>query len=226
MTGQVLPEGDAALSLRLDEGTLDITNRLRAIVSHLDSDRPTGVLDVVPGHTTLLVRFDPARGDPDAIAAWMQSAANATSIDNQKMADTRVEIPVLYDPAVAPDLEDLAREKSISPAELIRRHCAPTYRCVVLGFRPGFPYLAGLDARLASPRLSTPRLRVAAGSVAIGGAQAGIYPGEGPGGWRIVGRTPLAVFALERSDPFLVHPGDEVTFVPINHARYRELGGT
>jgi inhibitor of KinA len=136
-----------------------------------------------------------------------------------------VEIPVLYDPLVAPDLEALAAEKGLSVHDLAAAHASGVYWCALLGFRPGFPFLGGLDRRLHAARLATPRVRVAAGSVGIGGQQTGVYPVESPGGWRLIGRTPVRLFTPEHADPFLVHPGDAVRFVAVDADRYQALGG-
>jgi inhibitor of KinA len=130
---------------------------------------------------------------------------------------------VLYHPDVAGDLLPLAAEKGLRPEELVARHTAPTYRCHMIGFRPGFPFLGGLDESLATPRLATPRLAVPAGAVAIGGRQTGIYPSCGPGGWRIIGRTPLVLFDPLRPEPFLIHPGDRVCFRAIDEKEFAAL---
>jgi inhibitor of KinA len=109
--------------------------------------------------------------------------------------------------------------------ELIALHTAPEYLVYMLGFRPGFPFLGGLDPRLFSPRLATPRVAVPAGSVGIGGQQTGVYPVRSPGGWRLLGRTPLRIFSPEVDPPFALSAGDRLRFVSIPEARYRELGG-
>src|SRR5690606_28604824 len=134
-----------------------------------------------------------------------------------------VEIPVCHAPAFAPDLDALAARAGLGRAEAVALHCAGEYRVAMTGFAPGFPYLLGLDPRLASPRLATPRTRVAAGSVAIGGAQTGIYPREGPGGWHLVGRTPATLFDPAREPPCLLAPGAIVRFVAIDETRFHAL---
>ncbi len=130
---------------------------------------------------------------------------------------------MLYHPDVAEDLLALAASKALTPEALIALHTGPLYRCHMLGFRPGFPFLGGLDPVLATPRLATPRLSVPAGAVAVAGRQTGIYPGRGPGGWRLIGRTPLVIFDPSRADPFLIHAGDQVSFVAIDRAQYLAL---
>jgi allophanate hydrolase subunit 1 len=134
-----------------------------------------------------------------------------------------VEIPVWYHPRVGPDLEELAREKKLSLEELISIHTEPDYLVYMLGFKPGFPFLGGLDERLWTPRLATPRLDVAAGSVGIGGQQTGIYSVRSPGGWRILGRTPFRLFDPHRENCFLIMPGDRVRFFSIEEREYLEM---
>jgi inhibitor of KinA len=220
--------GDSAVIIRLDDEISEPTlDRVLAVMAALDDRRIPGVLDVVPGYASVLVGFDPlitsAREIRQEIALAL--AAPADPAAGSETVPTLVQIPVLYDPEVAPDLVALAAERGLPVAALIDRHSRPTYRCHLLGFRPGFPFLGGLDPLLASARLATPRLRVAAGSVAIGGRQTGIYPLAGPGGWRIVGRTPVTLFDPGRARPFLVAAGDRVKLTPIDRAAFLALGG-
>jgi KipI family sensor histidine kinase inhibitor len=126
-----------------------------------------------------------------------------------------VEIPVAYGGEAGPDLESAAAELGMTPTQLAQRHAAGEYTVAMIGFAPGFPYLLGLDPALALPRLPTPRTAVPAGSVGIGGAQTGIYPRESPGGWRVIGCTPLALFDPAREPPALLAPGDRVRFVRV-----------
>ncbi len=224
MNVRIAPAGDSALRVRFGDTINDTINDVvLSAMARLDVERPPGVTDVVPGHTTLLVTFDPEHAEVAAVQGWVERTL-ALATEAIRPARRLVEIPVLYDPTVAPDLEPLAAEKGLSVDDLATLHAAPDYRCLLLGFRPGFPFLGGLDPRLWTPRLPTPRLRVAAGSVAIGGQQTGIYPVQSPGGWRIVGRTPVRLFDSERADPFLVRPGDRVRLVRIDAAGYDRLG--
>lgn len=199
-----------------------VSARVLAAAERLGAAAIPGVVDVVPGYDTLMVAYDPLQIAGDVVRDWIAGA-----IDGLGVAHTgrRVEIPVLYDPEVAPDLEALAAEKNLTVAELVALHTAPEYRCYLLGFRPGFPFLGGLDPRLVAPRLSSPRLRVPAGSVGIGGAQTGVYPVESPGGWRLIGRTPLRLFDPARVEPFLVRAGDTVRFVVIDRAAFDRGAG-
>jgi inhibitor of KinA len=224
----ILACGDQGYLVRFaDPPVIDeqVSARVRALVAVLDGDRPSGVLDVVPGYASVLVIHDPAV--PGELLPWLAGAVErAATAAAPAEAASAVEIPVLYDPEVAPDLEPVAREKDLTVEQVIALHSAPVYRCHLLGFRPGFPFLGGLDPRLVSPRLATPRLRVPAGSVGIGGAQTGVYPVASPGGWRIIGRTPARLFDPSRARPFLVNPGDRVRFVPIDRARFDAASGS
>jgi inhibitor of KinA len=216
--------GDQAFLIRVGEG-IDpaVGDGVLALLGRLDEERPPGVTDVVPGYATLLVIHD---GDHRQVRTWIERTIEDLGARPVAPPAARlVAIPVLYDPRVAPDLVPLAAEKGLTVAELVALHTAPRYRCYVLGFRPGFPFLGGLDPRLRASRLPTPRLRVPAGSVGIGGEQTGVYSVESPGGWRIVGRTPLCLFNPTAADPFLVHPGDSVVFYPVDADRFLALGG-
>ena len=221
--------GDAGLMIRLPGGiSAHSFDRVFALLAALRAARAPGWIDLVPGYTSILIVLDPLLTTPAATAAVARRVVRALDAmvvknNDSPSAARRIEIPVLYHPDVAPDLEALAAEKSWTVSALIDRHTAPLYRCHMLGFRPGFPFLGGLDPRLGTPRLATPRLSVPAGSVAVAGKQTGIYPSRGPGGWRIIGRTPLVLFDPARPDPFLIHAGDHVAFVPIDRARFDSL---
>ena len=134
-------------------------------------------------------------------------------------------IPIWYGGDAGPDLVDVAQQADLTPAETARLHASVTYRVYMLGFSPGFPYLGTVPDRLAVPRLPTPRRQVAAGSVGIAGTQTGIYPQASPGGWHLIGRTPVRLFNLSRPQPFLLAPGDLVRFVSIDEEEFAKLSG-
>lgn len=182
------------------------------------------MVDLVPSYASLLVTLDLVAADPVATFSRVRRVveeAAARSVDEPE--PRMVEIPVCYDPDVAPDLQEVARLHGMTAADASALHAAGDYRVHFLGFAPGFPYLGGLDPRLATPRLERPRTRVPAGSVAIGGAQTGIYPFAMPGGWRIIGRTPLPLFRAEHIPPCLLDLGDRVRFVAIDAARFGKI---
>jgi len=217
----VVPAGDQAFTVAFGAGVDAQTSaRVLAAAEQLAASRPAGVTDVVPGYDHLLVAYDPLAVEPGDVQAWI---AARIEVEAAPLAGRAVEIPVCYDPALAPDLEALAAEKGLTVEALAALHAAPAYRCYLLGFRPGFPFLGGLDDRLAAARLPSPRLRVPAGSVGIGGRQTGVYPVDSPGGWRLIGRTPLRLFDPARAEPFLIRAGDTVCFSPIDRAAYDQM---
>jgi inhibitor of KinA len=226
--------GDQGVLIRFgDEISPVVRQRVGAALRAFDGARLPWLVDCVPGYTTLLIRYDDAlasSADVQRVARAIAAAAvgGTGGSDGTDGGDggRRLEIPVWYDPEVAPDLEAVAAERGMSVGDVVALHSAPEYLVYLLGFRPGFPFMAAIDPRLEVPRLPTPRPEVAPGSVAIAGRQTAIYPSRSPGGWRILGRTPLSIFDPARGDdPFTLHPGDRVRFVPVDGATYKaELG--
>lgn len=213
---------DDALLLRLGERIeVDLNARAHAIAAALSAAAPPWLVDVVPAYASVAVFFD-AMVLGNAAHAQVERALRAAleSAGARDACGREVEIPVCYGGAHGQDLQDSAQALEISEGELIQRHAAGLYTVGMIGFAPGFPYLLGLDPTLALPRLATPRTRVPAGSVAIGGAQTGIYPRGGAGGWRLLGRTPVTLFDPARGQPCLLSPGDHVRFVPIDAAAF------
>jgi KipI family sensor histidine kinase inhibitor len=170
----------------------------------------TGVLDVLPTYRTVAVYFDPLEGDVDVIRAAMERAADAPASD---VPGALVEVPVVYGGVHGPDLDVVAAFAGVSEEEVVLRHTASEYRVFMLGFLPGFAYLGSVPSSIAAPRRSSPRVRVPAGSVGIAGLQTGVYPFEAPGGWQIIGRTPMPMFDPRRAEPARLAPGDRVRFV-------------
>jgi inhibitor of KinA len=194
---------------------------LRAIAA-LERAGIRGLRNIHPAYASVLAVCDPLA----IVAAEFERAVlHAIESGNLGGQPTRpvVEIPVCYARPHAPDLDELAARHGLPPGEVVRLHSSADYVVCFLGFVPGFPYLAGLPDVLATPRLAVPRKKVPAGSVAIGGAQAGIYPFATPGGWRLIGRTPLHLFQVERDPPALLSAGDRVRFVPIAEEEFSTL---
>ena len=217
------PLGEAALLLRLgDRIDIGANCRVHALAARLQSQRPPWLREIVPAYASLALHLDPEAfagdaidRDPDPLAvaeAWLRDMLHEALEDNAPASSRLVEIPVCYGGANGPDLATLAQHSGLSVAHVVERHYAIEYTVAMLGFAPGFPYLLGLDPALQMPRLATPRVKVPAGSVAIGGEQAGIYPRESPGGWRIIGHTTLTLFDAARESPSLLQPGDHVRF--------------
>jgi KipI family sensor histidine kinase inhibitor len=223
---RLLPEGEGGLLVQLGDAVdPDVNARVHALARAVGRRLGPLVLEVVPSYASLLVVFDPLRIDRARLEARV--AALAGDVEGIRAAPPRrvVEVPVCYGGDLGPDLEDVARVTGLAAGEVIARHAAPIYRVYLLGFTPGFPYLGGMDAALACPRLPSPRLRVPAGSVAVAGAQTGVYPVESPGGWRLLGRTPLRLFdpSPGARRPFLLAAGDGLRFVPVDRARFEAL---
>lgn len=215
---RIRAQGEGGIVVELGEAIDDAVNaRVHALARAVRERLGAAVEEVVPSYRSLLVVHDPLRSPRAALVRRLR--ALAARVEAPRTGPRRVvRVPVRYGGAAGPDLDEAARLCGLSPEELVRRHAAPVYRVHLLGFTPGFPYLGGLDPSIAVPRLAVPRTRIPAGSVAIGGEQTGIYPVESPGGWRLVGRTPLRLFdpapAAER--PFLLAPGDGVRFAPVD----------
>jgi KipI family sensor histidine kinase inhibitor len=187
--------------------------RVMGLAAALENDRPAGVRDVVSSYASLAVHFD--SDHLEEIREWIGSV---TVVDRLTEGQER-EIPVCYGGKYGPDLVELAKATGLSMEEVVAMHSGPSYTVAAVGFSPGFPYLLGLPDRLRVPRLHTPRLAVPAGSVAVAGEQAGIYPFTSPGGWHLLGRTDVRLFDPSLPHPALLKPGDKVRFVPVNECK-------
>ncbi len=204
--------GEGALLARLPARICRSTHRaIRALHHAVEREGIAGIRELVPCYAELRIDFDPAIVDADTLRERV--GALGVVLDAVVLPQPRsVEVPVCYD---GPDLAIVARHTGLDEDEVVRRHSTPGYQVYMLGFVPGFAYLGGLDPRLATPRLPTPRVAVPAGSVGIAGCQTGIYPLATPGGWNIIGHTPLRLFDPAAERPFHFEPGDQVRFVPI-----------
>lgn len=223
--------GEDVLLLRVANMPDAAANRsVHALAAAIQANRPPWLRELVPAYATLALQVDvgalicDAHADPlEHARHWLETQAFESAPHLHADAALALEIPVCYGGEHGPDLDAVAAHAGLRAQDVIERHAAATYTVAMLGFAPGFPYLLGLDAALAMPRLDTPRTRVPAGSVGIGGAQTGIYPREGPGGWRLIGRTPLALFDATRNAPSVLQPGQAVRFVPIDTAGFDRL---
>ncbi len=209
----IIALGDSCIALHLaDVIDPDVNARCIALAAMLEQRALPGVRDVIPAYNSVTVHFDPRLTNGQRVGAELGRLAEAAPRAPQGDLRT-IEIPVKYGGELGPDLAAVAEFAKCSQADVVRLHAGRPYRVYMLGFLPGFAYLGSVDARIAMPRLETPRVRVAAGSVGIAGEQTGIYPCDTPGGWRIIGRTSTRVFDATRAEPFLLKPGDHVKFV-------------
>jgi len=229
---RLYPLGDAAVVLELGQAIAPATHRLIQAFARLLAQQPLpGLRECVPAFTTLTVYYDPAAlfgpGRPapyEQVASYLQSlgpAALVAAADH--VPGPVVEIPVCYGGDFGPDLGLVAGYAQLSIAEVIACHTQPSYLVHMVGFAPGFPYLGGLDARLATPRRAAPRPLVPAGAVGIAGLQTGMYSLPTPGGWQLIGRTPLRLFDAARAQPSLLQAGDRLRFVPISESEFHLL---
>ena len=220
-----LSQGETGLVVEFGE-TIDpfINTRVHALARTIASEYKQLVKAVVPTYRSFLVFFDPlqiSRGD--LIAKIDALAATAEAVQTAVAAVKIIIIPTLYGGEAGPDLEFVARHNQLSPAEVVQIHCSVPYRIYMIGFTPGFPYLGGMSERIAAPRLKVPRTVIPAGSVGIAGAQTGLYPVESPGGWQLIGRTPVKVFNPDRDQPFLYSAGDFLRFESISADEYLRI---
>lgn len=199
-----------------------VNERVRAMTAQLRKDPPEGLEFVLPAYRSLALVYDPLFTAPPILKeAVLAQASLLTGTDIP--APCTVDIPVCYGGDFGPDIQFVAGHNGLSVQDVIARHTGQTYRIYAIGFAPGFCYLGGLDKRLHTPRLETPRTVVPAGSAGIAEAQTGIYPLDSPGGWRLIGRTPLKLFDAGRDRPFLYQAGDSLRFVAISPEEYRRL---
>jgi inhibitor of KinA len=235
---QITPLGDSALTLHVREAFDESPNdTLDQVLGYFDflrrADLP-GVIELAPAYTTVTLFYDPARAvaagaDPNSVFEWVAARVHTEiangSIRLKRTPGSAIEIPVCYDQKFAPDLDEVSHRVGLTVEQVIEMHSSANYRVNCLGFTPGFPYLSGLPAELATPRRPVPRKEVPAGSVAIGGSQTGIYPATSPGGWNVIGRTPARLFIPSKNPPALLCPGDNVRFRPISRSEFDHLVG-
>ena len=220
---RIVPAGDSALIVEFEERIDPAINaRAIALADLLQAAAIAGVRDVVPTYRSVAVFFDPLRTNYDTLLERIERDAGRPAPDAARQAEP-LRIPVCYGGDLGPDLGAVAAFGGISADEVIALHASATYRVFMLGFVPGFAYMGIVDARIAAPRHSTPRVRVPAGSVGIAGVQTGIYPAETPGGWQLIGRTPIKPFDANRAQPFLMKAGDAVRFYAIDRAEYERF---
>lgn len=234
---ELFPLGEQALIVRLgrgertDGGTdarpesgdrILAVRALTALADKIRNEAPPGLVELVPAGPALAVHFDPLETGYDKWRARIEEWLGQLAVPDEP-AGRLIEIPVCYGGEFGPDLADAARRAGLGEEEAVRLHCGAEYVVGMIGFAPGFPYLYGLPRQLAIPRRKEPRTKVPAGSVAIGGGYAGIYPADLPGGWHVIGRTPVALFDPLASPPGLLAPGDRVRFVPVDEGEYRRL---
>ena len=214
--------GDRGLLLEFgDEISPEVNEKVRRMTLAIQTESIEGIVEIVPTYRSLLILYNPLILSIDDLKKRLErieKGLQQTPFPEPKLT----QIPALYGGSYGPDLEEVAKYHQISPEEVIQLHCSKPYFIYMIGFMPGFPYMGELPEALITPRLKTPRLSVPAGSVAIAQRQTGIYPMESPGGWQIIGRTPVKLFNPEREPPALLQMGDLVQFFPISEKEFKE----
>ncbi len=228
---EITPLGDSALLIRVaenfDDAPIDVLNKVLATKRALERAQIPGVVELAPAYTTVGCFYNPVRaidaGAPvENVFGWIEQRIGKalSEIQGNRIEGSLVEIPVCYETEFALDLEHVARHAGVHWKEVVDLYCGAEYRVHCLGFTPGFPFLGGLPRKLATPRRDVPRKEIPAGSVAIGGKQTGVYPIKSPGGWNVIGRTPLQLFDPRKNPPALLRAGDRVRFRSITREEF------
>jgi len=215
---RVVPAGDSAILVELGSEIDPVVNdRVYALANAIEQSDIHAVIELVPTYRSVLVSYDPLFAGYSEMLERIEGVLDAQSGSSEALGfESRiVELPVVYGGDDGPDIDNVAEVAGISRQEVIDIHSGVDYRVYMIGFAPGFPYLGGLDERIATPRLKTPRISVPAGSVGIAESQTGVYPNASPGGWQLIGRTAVKLFDVEKSSPSLITPGSKVRFVPV-----------
>jgi KipI family sensor histidine kinase inhibitor len=200
----------------------DVNNKVRSMAMVMEQDPPQGVIEVIPTYRSLLIMYDPCGTNPAKLQKTLNTLEDRLG-EIKIPPPATVEIPVCYGGEFGPDIAYVAESNHLTVAEVVELHCRPAYLIYMVGFTPGFPFLGGLSDKLHTPRLETPRTFVPEGSVGIANNQTGIYPVASPGGWQLIGRTPVKLFAPGRRDPFLYQAGDRIKFSPISAEEYKRI---
>lgn len=212
---KILPVGDKAIVVEFgDEISIECNNKVLSLYKNITSKKEPFIISSVPTYRSLLIKYDPLRISYAELVKKINE-----ELKQQKDLDINpevMEVPVKYGGGFGPDIEYVAKHNNISVDEVIKIHTKPLYRIYMIGFTMGFAYLGGMSDKIETPRLEKPRTKIPAGSVGIAGKQTGIYPVESPGGWRLIGKTPVKLYDPHREDPILVKPGNYIKFIEIS----------
>ena len=217
---KILTAGDSSLLIEFgNEISPEINQKMKTTVKLMKEQHIEGVVDMIPAFCSLLINYDPRVISYEELYDHMKALVKV-EVKAEAGVKRVFEIPVCYGGAYGPDIENIAEHAGLSVEEVIKIHSSRDYLIYMLGFLPGFTYLGGLDERIHTPRLANPRLKINAGSVGIGGSQTGIYPLDSPGGWQLMGMTPVKTYDPEREVPILMEAGDYIRFVPVDEEEY------
>lgn len=215
--------GDMSIVVEFEnEISEKVNSKVRSMCLAIEKSMLTGIEEVIPTYRSLLVNYNPLEIRGDSLIEKLKDIENR--LEEIKIPKPKVvEIPTLYGDDFGPDLKFVANYNNLSIEEVIKIHSRGKYLIYMLGFTPGFPYLGGMSEKIATPRLENPRTRIPAGSVGIAGSQTGIYPVESPGGWRLIGKTPLKLFNPDHQPPFLLQAGDYLKFTAIDEEEFYRI---
>lgn len=215
--------GDSAINMEFGNSiSEEINKKIRAMASAIEINKVHGIMELVPTYRSLMIHYNPLETDFYKLVNTLKKIEE--NLSNIKLpAPEVIEIPTLYGGGLGPDIENVARHNNITVEEVVEIHTSREYLIFMLGFTPGFPYLGGMDTRIAAPRLQTPRTRIPGGSVGIAGEQTGIYPVSSPGGWQLIGSTPIKLFDPNRENPILLKSGNYIKFKKINELEYEKI---
>lgn len=220
---KVMPAGDSALVVEFGNEINEAVNeKVHALAKKIRQENIPGITEMIPTFRSLLVSYDMLQISYSKLSVMLSVLSRELEM-NQAAHHRIVKIPCCYGARFGADLTDMERLTGLSREEIIELHSSVDYKIYMLGFLPGFVYLGGLDKRLEVPRLDTPRVRIGKGAVGIGGNQTGIYPMDSPGGWRLIGGTPVDLYDPEREDPVLLRAGEYIRFVPISIMDYYDI---
>jgi len=222
-TIRIAPAGDCALLVELEQRiSEEINDKVRSLMKTLETAKITGILEMVPTYSSLLILYEPKKISYENLSKQIEMFYQRLE-KGEEQKKRLFKIPCCYSSHFAPDLSDMEELTHLSKRDIISLHSGTNYRIYMLGFLPGFVYLGGLDPQINAPRLKTPRLKIPKGAVAIGGSQTGVYPLTSPGGWRIIGGTPIDFFDPQREEPVLCQAGDFIRFFPISGCDYYDI---
>ena len=220
---RILTAGDSALLVEFGkEINPEINRKISGLVKLMKEQHIEGLVDIIPAFCSLLINYDPRVISYEEIRGRIEALLKV-DIKTENGRKRVFEIPVCYGGEYGPDLANIAAHAGLTEEEVIQIHSSTDYLIYMLGFLPGFTYLGGLDERIHTPRLASPRIKINAGSVGIGGSQTGIYPVDSPGGWQLMGMTPVKTYDPERETPILVEAGDYIRFVPVSEEEYKHI---
>ena len=217
--------GDQSVTIYFDNKiSPDINLRVHQISQKINDDKESWLIDVVPAYNSLNVIYDLNLIQSKEVKNYLSKIMlSEKTLTKNHQTSNIIKIPVKYGGNEGPDLEYVADFCKLSSEEVIKIHTSEIYLVYMTGFSPGFPYLGELDPRIHCPRLDNPRIKVDSGSVGLAGSQTGIYSIDSPGGWRIIGRTPIKLFDLEKNDPFYISPGMRINFVSVDFKNYEDI---